>query len=82
MLVGRGWNEYYEIDGRDIREGLGTPYGRIVNGYEVHGNEIWYEKDGQWKTMARISTDGSDGSVMYSYDYDGEKIFERYEWKS
>lgn len=82
VLVGRGWNEYYEIDGRDIREGLGTPYGRIVNGYEVHGNEIWYQKDGQWKTMARISTDGSDGSVMYSYDYEGEKIFERYEWKA
>ena len=82
VLVGRGWNEYYEIDGTDIREGLGTPYGRIVDDYEVHGNEIWYQKDGQWKTMARISTDGSDGSVMYSNDYDGEKIFERYEWKA
>lgn len=81
VLTGRGYGQYYEIDEKYIREGLGTPYGRFI-GYELHGREIWYQKDGQWKTMAIISVDGSDGRVMYLDDYDGEKIFERYEWKA
>lgn len=80
VLTGRSWNEYFEIDGKYIREGLGTPYGRDT-GYEIHGNEIWGKVNGQWKTIAVISRDGSNGSVMYLNDYDGEKIFERYEWK-
>lgn len=80
VLTGRSFNEYYEMDGKYIREGLGTPYGNYT-GYEIHGNEICYQKDGQWKTMAVISKDGSNGSVMYLNDYSGEKVFERYEWK-
>lgn len=80
VLTGKGWNEYYELDGKYIREGLGTPYGRDTE-YEIHGNEIWGKVNGQWKTIAIISRDGSNGSVMYLNDYDGEKLFERYEWK-
>lgn len=80
VLTGRRINEYYVIDEKYIREGLGTTYGSYT-GYEIHGSEIWYQKDGQWKTMALISIDGSNGNVMYLNDYSGEKVFERYEWK-
>lgn len=76
VLTGHSWNEYYEIDGRYI-----THYGRLTD-YELHGREIWYTGDGSVKTVAFIETDGSTGSVMYASDWDGERLFERYEYKS
>lgn len=76
VLTGHSWNEYYEIDGRYI-----THYGKLTD-YELHGREIWYTGDGSVKTVGFIETDGSVGSVMYSSDWDGEKLFERYEYKS
>lgn len=76
VLTGHSWNEYYEIDGRYI-----THYGRLTD-YELHGREIWYTGGDSVKTVGFIETDGSTGSVMYASDWDGERLFERYEYKS
>ena len=76
VLTGHGWNEYYEIDGKYI-----TRHGRLTD-YELHGREIWYTGAGSVKTVAIIEVDGSTGSVMYVNDWDGERIFERYEYKN
>ncbi len=75
VLTGHGWNDYYEIDGKDI-----THYGSCTD-YELHGREIWYVGGDRVRTVGFIETNGSVGSVMYASDWDGERIFERYEHK-
>ena len=74
VLTGNGWNQYYEIDGKYITEN-----GRLTD-YELHGREIWYTGGSSVKTVGFIETSGYTGRVDYHSEWDGERIFDRYEY--
>lgn len=74
VLTGNGWNQYYEIDGKYI-----TDNGMLTD-YELHGREIWYTGGSSVKTVGFIETSGYTGRVEYHSDWDGERIFDRYEY--
>ncbi len=74
-LEGNGYNEWYEVDDSgDIKI-----YNQYTN-YKMIGRDIYYN-DGQWTKIATLSIDSERGTVLYLDNYNGPKLFDRWEIK-